>query len=539
MKKIVLGCAAVLLSLGLLAGCNNDAPIEEAVLINVDSSATVVVGDTLELPYTVSPEKAEVVAASDNEDIVTAVAQEGTLYLEGASEGSAIVTLVGTYKKYAEANVNINVSVVSEGTVDQGPEPQEGGDGSGDTGPGEEVIALSIDPISTPLVVNGDLVQVTYTVDPAEAEVEMVVAETGVATVEWLEPDAENQDSVETAGWYLTPVAVGETTLTVTATLEDYETASVEVAIKVHEEGYTPLTTQENYTLTVTFASAIPNYADAYICGYLDGSTWTDYTVGVDTTTKMTISEERLTASYVFETVPVGEIIYNIYFEYNSNAQYHEAATGATWAHHVFDNTSNGTFVVSDDENVHETTVTLEVNPGDLIGDSEAKCELTVAIKDTGSGGFQNGFGAYFYHWISSDQDGATFVDMTQGACGSYTAETDYYFTVSTDGVSDGAGHTYYISQGDSFEFQVSCTNETNAWSDAVTIKSDTTVPSELTAWSTGRAITLTSTGSSCDSALIVLEFDFSACSTETWSDDGPHNLLITKITYVSNWKAE
>ncbi len=271
MKKIILGCAAVLLSLGLLAGCNNDAPIEEAVLINVDSSATVVVGDTLELPYTVSPEKAEVVAASDNEDVVTAVAQEGTLYLEGVTEGSAVVTLVGTYKKYAEANTNISVKVVPESEVEQGPEPQEGGDGdTGTTEPGEQVVALSVN--STLALVapedGGDPanpVKIEYEVTPTDAEVKMEITE-GESYITLTSPEEAVAASLAEA-WYVTPVTVGSAEIKVTATAEGYTSAEATIKVTVYEAGTEPAVF-ESYAITVnlqtTSGSAFPDPGGDY-----------------------------------------------------------------------------------------------------------------------------------------------------------------------------------------------------------------------------------------------------------------------------------
>ncbi len=209
MKKVFIGCAAVLLSLGLLAGCDEDGE-DKAVTIKVDNAATVIVGDSLELPYTVEPEKAEVEVLNDHEEYVTAEAEDGVLYLEGLAEGEATITLVGTYRKYEEANVNISVSIISEGEAE--PEP-----GIPDT----PTVSFSLSETSCDLI-SGDTIEIGYTVDPTEALVEATSDNKECVT-------AEVGSGVIT----LTGVNEGTATVSVTASYEDYLSATETISVSV------------------------------------------------------------------------------------------------------------------------------------------------------------------------------------------------------------------------------------------------------------------------------------------------------------------
>ncbi|MCD8204906.1 MAG: hypothetical protein LUC16_03685, partial [Coprobacillus sp.] len=171
-------------------------------------------------------------------------------------------------------------------------------------------------------------------------------------------------------------------------------------------------------------------------------------------------------------------------------------------------------------------------------------CELTIAIKNTNASqnGFTTGLTPQFYHWVSEDST-AAFVNMTQGACGSYTSSNDYYFTIdTTNGASDGGSKTYRVAKGEGFSFQVSCSNTTNQWASAIHLTDNISWSTDLPLSnnSSDGAINISEGYLNHDSVLVVLGFDFATYESKEWNETaGLYNIIVTEAQFVIDWNAE
>ncbi len=231
------------------------------------------------------------------------------------------------------------------------------------------------------------------------------------------------------------------------------------------------ITTRTDCTVTYYFVDnaetpteyySIPSYADAYVTGYITSTTtWTDYTIGGNTKLSAVSTSASDGYSVTFGTIHTGTVTYNMYFEYNSSAVNHTAASSASWsaAHAICSDTNNNTTMYI--PTTGDCNVYIAINPGELITDEASTASCTIAVYDSANASTDRTLycSGTMNSWNNSNK-------MTYDASGT---DYQYSYTFTPDANTQYEFGIFHISSwADSIQFSTTTSEYWNNGNDLV-----------------------------------------------------------------------